>query len=224
MVDDNSDSGCGPLPKSTAMAIAAVSTLGLVPGQNTKALQEPRNEALRIVVREVVTTRFKGNATEAAKAFKVSQSLVSDFLARKRGAGMKLIEGVAAIIGVDPGVLAFGPLAELGSRKVTVEHVVELDQRYPNFEAAALFALRSGTPTEAVERVRARGHDSETDLQPKQWLSLIEAEALQVGFARRNPETAERDERASIERDSTRADERGAKVPKFGAKKGAKKK
>jgi hypothetical protein len=101
------------------------------------------------------------------------------------------------------------------------EVVRELDERYPNFAAAATFASRSGTPAAVIERVRRRVHESEADLQPKQWLSLIEAEALQAGFARRHPETAERAEQTSVARDDARADAQAAKFARPKRKGGA---
>lgn len=109
-------------------------TLDCVAASRTKALPEARNERLRGLVRNVVANRFGGNATAAAAAFGVSQSLVSDFLSRKRGAGLKLIEGLASFLKVAPGALAFSDEIVIGDG---TDVVVEPIERYPNFQACS---------------------------------------------------------------------------------------
>lgn len=73
---------------------------GIVAPVKSKALGTARNQAVRDYVRGIIAEDFKGNATAAARAFNVSQPMIFDFLAERRGAGMKLIDGVAAYRGV----------------------------------------------------------------------------------------------------------------------------
>ena len=56
---------------------------------HSKSLPSEHNERLRGVVRELVDGEFQGNASRAAKAFGVTQSLVSEFLAGARGANSR---------------------------------------------------------------------------------------------------------------------------------------
>jgi hypothetical protein len=60
-----------------------------------KSLDPERNEAARGLAKRLVATDFEGNVNAAAKAFGVSQSMLYEFLDGKRGAGMKLLEGIA---------------------------------------------------------------------------------------------------------------------------------
>lgn len=60
-----------------------------------KSLRDDQNERVRAIVRELVAKEFAGNATAAARALGVRQSLVSEFLSGARGAGPKLINGIA---------------------------------------------------------------------------------------------------------------------------------
>jgi len=62
---------------------------------STKSLRPEQNERLREIVRDVIAKDFSGNATAAARAFGVAQGLVSEFLFGGRGAGPKLIQGLA---------------------------------------------------------------------------------------------------------------------------------
>lgn len=64
-----------------------------------KSLREDQNKRLRAIVRELVDGEFAGSATAAARAFGVAQSMVSEFLAGGRGAGPKLINGIAEYTG-----------------------------------------------------------------------------------------------------------------------------
>ena len=66
---------------------------------NSKSLPDEQNERLRGIVRELVAREFQGNASHAARAFGVTQSLVSEFLAGARGAGPKLLGGIATHTG-----------------------------------------------------------------------------------------------------------------------------
>lgn len=67
--------------------------------QQGKALPGEQNERLREVVRNLVALEFQGNASKAAKAIGVSQSLLSEFLGGGRGAGTKLVNALAAHTG-----------------------------------------------------------------------------------------------------------------------------
>jgi len=65
-----------------------------------KKLGPERQDAARAFVRAILDRDFHGNISHAAKKFGVSQSLLSEFLSGGRGAGTKLLGGVADYAGV----------------------------------------------------------------------------------------------------------------------------
>lgn len=65
----------------------------------SKSLDPELNEAARKYVDRVVRERFAGNKRNAAAAFGISGSILGEFLSGTRGAGMKLLGGVAAYTG-----------------------------------------------------------------------------------------------------------------------------
>lgn len=65
----------------------------------TKSLDPELNEAARRFVDAVVKKRFGGNKKLAAAAFGISGSVLGEFLGGTRGAGMKLLGGVARFTG-----------------------------------------------------------------------------------------------------------------------------
>lgn len=67
---------------------------------STKRLSPERNEAARAFARQIVAAEFGGNESAAAKALKVSQSMLHEFLAGTRGAGMTMLDALATHAGV----------------------------------------------------------------------------------------------------------------------------
>lgn len=65
----------------------------------SKSLDPELNEAAREYVKRVVDEKFGGNKRNAAAAFGISGSILGEFLGGTRGAGMKLLGGVAAYTG-----------------------------------------------------------------------------------------------------------------------------
>lgn len=61
-----------------------------------KSIGQQGNERIRELVRAVVAAH-QGKEVAAAKALGVSQSYISEFLASKRGAGTKLLRGLARL-------------------------------------------------------------------------------------------------------------------------------
>jgi transcriptional regulator with XRE-family HTH domain len=82
-----------------AIVIGSADTLEPMGKLRGKSFDPTRNERLRGIVATVVRERFKNNVTAAAEKFGVSQPLLSEFLAGGRGAGPKLLEGVADFTG-----------------------------------------------------------------------------------------------------------------------------
>lgn len=85
------------------MAIEMAATIGGM-ARATKSIEPDQNAAMRVMVRRLVDVRFEGNRTKAAAAFGVSQPYLYEFLeTENRGAGMKLLRGVAAYlhVGID---------------------------------------------------------------------------------------------------------------------------
>ena len=62
----------------------------------TKALPKVSQDAARAFTARIVKDDFAGNVTAAARAFGISQAMLYEFLQGTRGAGTKLLEGVAA--------------------------------------------------------------------------------------------------------------------------------
>lgn len=82
-------------------------------GMQNKSLEVKANEAARAFVRAIVDGDFRGNIKSAAKAFSISYTMLYEFLHETRGAGMKLLNGVAkyrrvsidTIVGRDPSAM-----------------------------------------------------------------------------------------------------------------------
>jgi predicted transcriptional regulator len=78
-----------------------------------KAFDDEINERLRDLAREMVRTRFDGNQSQLAEYLGVSGGFVSDFLNKKRGAGLETLSGLGRfaplelldILGIQPGVI-----------------------------------------------------------------------------------------------------------------------
>lgn len=88
-----------------------------------KALGPEVNDAARSYIRDIVEKEFKGNASKASKEFRISQSMLYEFLDGSRGAGMKLLRGVAAYKGVAIDVVLgqSPPVDPLGGRPIPPE-------------------------------------------------------------------------------------------------------
>lgn len=82
-----------------AIVDSSFATLSSVTTKTTKALPPERNEHLRGEVRALIEKEFRGNESAAARAFGVSGSMLSEFLRGLRGAGPKLLNGVADYTG-----------------------------------------------------------------------------------------------------------------------------
>jgi hypothetical protein len=80
---------------STRPLCAYLRYVNLLVTSRSKSLSPERNESARAFVRELVRAKFDGNTLAAAKAFGLSDATLYDFLAGKRGAGLKLLEAVS---------------------------------------------------------------------------------------------------------------------------------
>lgn len=87
------------MAKSSPRIAIAIGALATLDGMATKSLRPEQNERLREIVRDLIARNFAGNGTAAAKALGVTQGLVSEFLSGGRGAGPKLIQGLADYTG-----------------------------------------------------------------------------------------------------------------------------
>lgn len=87
------------------------------PVANNKSIDPARNRAAREYTQRVVDEDFDGNVLRASKAFKISQSMLYDFLNNNRGAGLTVLEGVAryrrvsleVVMGIAPDLSAGRP-------------------------------------------------------------------------------------------------------------------
>lgn len=115
---------------------------------SSKSLTGAQNEHLRGVVRALVAGDFDGNASKAARAFGVTQSLVSEFLSGARGAGPKLVQGVADYTGSTIDALYGRSGTPAAQRPMALG-------RHPDWPAARAGALRRARTVrpEDIERV-----------------------------------------------------------------------
>lgn len=105
-----------------------------------KSLNRQTNELGRKLLKKLIDDEFGGNQSRAAKAFDYKQGSLSDFLSGKRGAGPKLIQGVARI---SPEI----------SQILTGTAVTEPDRRA--IDAHVLLGANRIAATKAVEYLRA---------------------------------------------------------------------
>jgi hypothetical protein len=84
----------------------------IMPTRSPRKLQDERNDRLRVLVRQIIDKDFDGNQAAAAKALGVSGATIHDFLAGKRGAGNRLIDGITAYTGRSSTDYWHGPTVE----------------------------------------------------------------------------------------------------------------
>jgi transcriptional regulator with XRE-family HTH domain len=179
---------------------------------SNKTIGEERNSAVRAVVRGLIEKSFEGDQAAAAKAFGVSPSLVSEFLSGKRGAGMKLLDGIAAYTG--------RPIDEIVRHRPAEEIRVEYDERYPN-RARAIEKMRDVVSAEAIRRISTLALSSPRDPDVAWWVrrTLHEEDTLKLEseFPDAAAERRRRDDAklAEWERDEE-ARKRGAEGPDKG--------
>lgn len=147
-----------------------------------RALPLDQNEHVRALVRKIVDEDFDGKLTPASHAFGVSHAAVSDLLNGKRGAGAKLLEGVARYrrISIDE---------VLGRATVHYDPVEHREGDrvgdHPEFEAAAQELRerhqRRGVATDesALLEVQGMGLSSPKRHLTREFISLLYEAVLQ---------------------------------------------
>lgn len=115
---------------------------------SSKSLTAAQNEHLRGVVRRILTQDFDGNVSRTAKALGVVQSMVSEFLSGARGAGPKMLQGVADYTGQSIDSL----YGRTGTPGATRPSTIGTHPDWPAARAGALARARTVKP-EDVERV-----------------------------------------------------------------------
>lgn len=117
-----------------------------------KSLGPDANEAVRLLVQEIVDREFEGNRAAAARAIGVSQSFVQELLAGRRGAGNKLLRKLSEytgrtldeLSGVAPrdaaGARGLVPASALGAREQWSAVRRELESRMVYVQPEALAA------------------------------------------------------------------------------------
>jgi transcriptional regulator with XRE-family HTH domain len=146
-----------------------------------RALDEPRNEAVRAVVRDLMRDRYEGNLSATARAIGVSPSLLSELLSGRRGAGMRFVQklsaltgrGVDGLIGGEPSYSddttpayrnlpgwkeAAQHLKDMGYRQWAIERAGNLRGMVtplvtPEFAVTAVQHVMSATPQEELARL-----------------------------------------------------------------------
>jgi transcriptional regulator with XRE-family HTH domain len=92
----------------------------------------------RLRLRQISKERFGGNVSELARAMRVTQSTASEFLTGNRGAGTKLIQGMARI---DPSLAL-----------TTIGIEVRLPEVHPFAGGAVDSLLEEGAPPDLASR------------------------------------------------------------------------
>jgi transcriptional regulator with XRE-family HTH domain len=117
-----------------------------------KALDIQQNDRAVAKLRHALATQFDGNISAPAKAIGVSGPAISDVLNSKRGAGMKVLRGLARVTGVSVDELVTGrPSAALAGYETLASH-----PSWPKARAEALKRLARFRPELAeasVDRV-----------------------------------------------------------------------
>lgn len=141
----------------------------------TKSMEPDQNAAMRALVRRLVEERFEGNRTKAAMAFGVSQPYLYEFLeTENRGAGMKLLRGVAAYlhVGIDDVVAG-------REKPVAPEpRAVVYDDQYPARADAVVAARALKTISEeAITQVQSicYKHEGASLITAEEWLDKMRA-------------------------------------------------
>lgn len=146
-------------PQTIAIGVARASQTGAMA---TKSLEESQNDAVRAVTRAIMDRDFEGKQLRAAPVFGVSQGYLGEFLSGRRGAGMKLLRGVANYAGVS--------IDQLMGNTGTVEGTVEVvrafaNERYPARAQAIALLVESGWSQEeadaAADSAHLAGHQAE---------------------------------------------------------------
>lgn len=124
-----------------------------------KALKGDQNDAARRYIRALMDRDFEGKQLRAAPHFGVTQGYLGEFINGRRGAGMKLLRGVAKYAGV--------PIeAILGDQPETPDPVRTFaNERYPaRAQAIALLVEHGWTQAEAdaaADYAHLAGHRAE---------------------------------------------------------------
>lgn len=71
----------------------------------TADLNETRNDAVRDFVARQIRERYEGHRSAYAKAAKLSPSIITELLKGGRGAGLRVVDRIAAEAGVSPEVV-----------------------------------------------------------------------------------------------------------------------
>lgn len=118
-----------------------------------------RNAVLRRLIRELQQQDYGGNLTVTAAALGIKPGTLSDFLNEKRGAGMKVVDGLAAVLRRDVGqILASdGDLAVLrGAASLVAPRAREVRfadlPNWPELREAAK-SLKPEAPDWALDRL-----------------------------------------------------------------------
>ena len=129
-----------------------------------KSLSDEDNERLRQVVRELLNSeRFNGNQTRLGKELGKSQPWVSRFISGINGSSYQVALRVAELSG--------RPLNQILELDLTSSTVADgAVSRYPNAQAAAVFARSRGISEEAIEAVLTDQLMSDRDPSPDEWL------------------------------------------------------
>lgn len=136
---------------------------------------------MRQLVRVLVKRDFAGVVSSAAVKWGVTQAYVSDLLAGKKGAGMKLLSGIAAQSG-----LTFDQI--LGRAPIEPPPVVfEPVDRYANRTAAVTFARIDGVDERAVDQLLSIQHHSAEDPPAQWWLDQLRAIEARLRFEQKDP-------------------------------------
>lgn len=84
---------------NVATATVRLGSVRYMPRTSDRALPPAQNERVRGILRELVRVEFAGAVKKTADALGVTHATVSDVLSGKRGAGQKLLAGIAAHTG-----------------------------------------------------------------------------------------------------------------------------
>ena len=138
----------------------------------SKSLSEQDNEAVRAFLRKIIK-RFPSQ-TAAAKSIGVRQPTISDFLQKKRGAGLPFVQKIAAHENVTVDEVLAGKRSRAKSKKVGTPKS-DADERYPNRAEAIDVLVRGGANRKRLEVLAPVSGHRIDDLTTRAWIQLLEA-------------------------------------------------
>lgn len=118
----------------------------------TKAFSDAQNALIRDFLARLIEREFDGNQSRAARAIGMRQASLNEFMSRKRGAGMKMLEGVSKAAGV--------PISKVLGEETERTKVERLDQFPARARAVAAWREAMDRAIDSVVSMQFNGAET----------------------------------------------------------------